>query len=185
MRRGGYIQRRTPLSRKAPISRKTPLRVPFYGSVPNSRPGAKSKATRGIRRQSKQPISVIQRKLWVLCKQIIRQKYGNTCYTCLDTGLVGSNWQTGHMIAKASLGAYLKYDLRLLRPQCARCNLWEGGQGALFITRMREIEGYEYVDSILEDRKISVKAYDHYAKLLEEYQKLLIPLSSTAYAQSS
>ena len=85
---------------------------------------------------------------------------------------MGSNWQTGHLIAKASLGAYLKYDLRLLRPQCARCNLWEGGQGALFITRMRKIEGDEYVDKILKDRSITVKAYDHYLELLERYTKL-------------
>ncbi len=77
------------------------------------------------------------------------------------------------MIAKASLGAYLKYDLRLLRPQCANCNIWNGGQGALFIENMRRIEGDKYVDEIMDDRQVSVKAYDHYIKLIEEYTKLL------------
>ena len=126
-----------------------------------------------IKRHSREPISKIQRKLWHLCKEITRKKYPHICYTCGSKNLSGSNLQTGHMIAKASLGAYLKYDLRLLRPQCARCNLWEGGQGALFITYMREREGDKYVDEILADRKVTVKAYDHYLSLITKYEKIL------------
>lgn len=125
-----------------------------------------------IRKKSKQPISLIQRKIWELCKQIIRKRYGNVCYTCSRTGLEGSNWHTGHMLAKASLGANLKYDLRLLRPQCYNCNINQGGRGADFIENMRRIEGNEYVDRILEDRKLIVKAYDFYIQLLETYKKL-------------
>lgn len=125
-----------------------------------------------MRKKSKQKINVIQRKLWQECKRIVRLKYGNTCFTCGRTGLSGSNWHTGHVIAKASLGAYLKYDMRLLRPQCYNCNINLGGSGAIFIENLRGREGNEYVDRILEDRKITVKAYDHYVALLEEYKKL-------------
>lgn len=124
-----------------------------------------------LKKTSKQPISKIQRLLWEECKRIIRKKYPPTCYTCGATGLVGHNLHTGHMIAKASLGAYLKYDLRLLRPQCSTCNIWRGGMGAMFIENMRKIEGNEYVDKILADRNITVRAYDHFSKLLEEYKK--------------
>lgn len=98
--------------------------------------------------------------------------YGNTCYTCGRANLSGSNWHTGHLLAKASLGAFLKYDLRLLRPQCYNCNINLGGMGAVFIENMRKIEGDVYVNQILEDRKITIKAYSHYEKLLEEYAKL-------------
>ena len=126
-----------------------------------------------LRKKGKQPISRIQRKLWNLCKEIIRLKYPPRCYTCGRTGLSGSNWQTGHLLAKASVGAFLKYDLRLLRPQCARCNLWEGGRGADFIENMRRIEGDSYVNQILEDRKITISAYDHYVNLVSEYSILL------------
>ena len=125
-----------------------------------------------MRKESKQPISKIQRELWKECKRIIRKRYPPTCYTCGATRLRGSNCQTGHMLAKASLGAYLKYDLRLLRIQCSTCNLWRGGMGAIFIENMRKIEGDEYVDQILKDRQVTVKAYDHYVKLLAEYKKL-------------
>lgn len=124
-----------------------------------------------LKKISKQPISRIQRKLWELCKQLTRYKYPPTCYTCGATGLTGSNLQTGHMIAKASLGAYLKYDLRLLRNQCFRCNIHQGGRGADFIENMRRIEGNRYVNQILKDRNITVKAYDHYTKLLQIYEK--------------
>jgi hypothetical protein len=37
---------------------------------------------------------------------------------------------------------------------------------------MRKIEGNEYVNQILTDRSKTVKAYDHYINLLQEYKKL-------------
>ena len=126
-----------------------------------------------LKKQSKEKISKIQRELWEYCKHIIRNKYGPVCYTCGAPGLCGSNWHTGHMIAKASLGAYLKYDLRLLRPQCYSCNVHMGGMGAIFIENMRQREGDEYVDQILKDRQVTVKAIDHYMKIREEYRKLV------------
>lgn len=139
-------------------------RTPFKRKA--TKPLKKSK----LKKVSKQKISVLQRKLWDECKRIIRAKYGNSCYTCPAKNLSGSNWHTGHLLAKASLGAYLKYDLRLLRPQCYACNIHHGGQGAIFIENMRRIEGNEYVNKILEDRQVTVKAYDHYQNLLNEYE---------------
>ena len=125
-----------------------------------------------LKKKSKQSISLIQRKLWEECKRIIRKQYGNSCYTCRATNLQGSNWQTGHMWPKASLGAYLKYDLRVLRPQCYKCNIHHGGRGADFYTRMLIEIGEEKMVQLQRDRVISVKAYDLYVKLLEEYKKL-------------
>ncbi len=129
-----------------------------------------------IKKVSKAPISKIQRQIWEECKRIIRAKYltdrGYVCYTCGKSDLVGSDCQTGHMIPKSTLSAFLKYDLRLLRLQCTRCNIWGGGMGAIFIENMRKIEGNEYVDQIMKDRQVTVKAYDHYVKILEEYKKI-------------
>lgn len=125
-----------------------------------------------LKKKSKQSISKIQRQIWDHCKRIIRQKYGNHCYTCPTVNLIGSNWHTGHMLAKASVGAFLKYDVRLLRPQCYNCNINHGGMGAIFIENMRRIEGNEYVDQILKDRQVTVKAMDFYLELLEKYKNL-------------
>lgn len=125
-----------------------------------------------IKKKSKQPISKIQRQLWEECKRIIRKRYKPICYTCGKSDIIGSDCQTGHMIPKSTLGAFLKYDLRVLRLQCTRCNIWGGGMGAIFIENMRKIEGNEYVDQILKDRQITVKAYDHYLLLLEQYKQI-------------
>jgi len=112
----------------------------------------------------------LQELIWIECKRIIRARYKNECYTCGANKLFGSNNQTGHLIAKGYLKNYLKYDLRLLRPQCSRCNLWFGGMGALFIENMREIEGDMYVAEILKDLKKEIPAkevYQYYVELLE------------------
>ena len=129
-----------------------------------------------LRKKSPEKISKIQRDIWDCCKQIIRKKYGNKCYTCPAKDLVGANWHTGHLLAKASLGAFLKYDLRVLRPQCYHCNINCGGQGAIFIENLRRDEGNEYVDQILKDRQVTVKAIDHYLKIREEYRKMIEPV---------
>lgn len=147
--------------------KRTPLkRTPFKRKV--TKPMKRGK----LNKEGKQKISVIQKHLWAECRRIIRVRYKDTCYTCGSENLSQkpANWQTGHMLAKASVGAILKYDLRLLRPQCYLCNIRHGGRGADFIENMRRIEGDEYVDSILADRNKTVKAIDHYIKLLEEYK---------------
>ena len=97
------------------------------------------------------PIKKVQEDIWVECKRIIRARYENTCYTCGGKNLKGVNWHTGHLIAKKYLKNYLKYDLRLLRPQCFYCNMKLGGMGALFLTNMINIEGADYCKGILDD----------------------------------
>ena len=127
-----------------------------------------------LKKISKQPISKIQRTIWSLCKTIIRAKYGNVCYTCGASGLTGGNWQTGHFIPKGTCGAYLRYDLRNLRPQCAKCNIWEGGQGAAFYRNMVAREGQEYVDTLFECKKLIIpNAYTFYLELIKKYKELI------------
>lgn len=125
-----------------------------------------------LNKKSKQKISTIQNKLWQECKRIIRAKYGNTCYTCGAKDLVGSNFHTGHLWAKASLGAYLKYDLRVLRPQCYHCNINLGGRGADYYVKMLQEIGQEKMEELQRDRQKTVRAYDFYLELLEKYKKL-------------
>lgn len=126
----------------------------------------------------KKSVSSLQKKLWGLCKEIIRKEHGNTCYTCGAGGLEGANWHTGHMWAKASLGAHLKYDLRVLRPQCYRCNINFGGQGAVFYKNMVQEFGQEYMDNLEKEKQILVKADSFfYEAKIHEYQEKLRALS--------
>jgi len=77
------------------------------------------------------------------------------------------------MWAKASVGAYLKYDLRILRPQCYHCNINLGGRGADFYVRMLNEIGEEKMAQLQKDRQILCNAMDHYLKLINEYTELL------------
>lgn len=126
-----------------------------------------------LKRKSKSDFKKLEDKVWTECKRIIRKRYPNTCYTCGRTGLEGANLHTGHMIAKASLGASMKYSLDILRPQCYHCNINLGGMGAVFAERMRKELGEkkykELYQRCLDSRNNFTKASDHYAILLEEY----------------
>lgn len=126
-----------------------------------------------LNKKSPRKISAIQRKIWEYCKVLIRAKYGHECYTCGAKGLTGANCQTGHCWPKETLGAYLKYDLRVLRVQCYHCNINCGGRGADFVEKMRRVEGNEYVDQIIKDKQITVNAMDHYLKIEQEYKAMV------------
>lgn len=137
------------------------------------------KAKKRIKKQSKLPLAKLQRNLWLLCKEIIRKKYGNECYTCDRKGLSGSNWHTSHFIPKSTCGAFLKYDLRNLRPGCYHCNINLGGNGAIFMKNMILREGADYVEGIFRDRNVYVNPYEHYTFLTEKYKLMLEEINAT------
>lgn len=117
----------------------------------------------------------LRKRLWELCKQIIRNRHGNICYTCDKFGLEGSNWQTGHMWPKGALGSSMKYDLRILRPQCYNCNMNLGGMGAVFFARMTKEMGKPYMSRLEKDRQtsknVSIKAdWVWLTGMIEEYK---------------
>lgn len=129
-----------------------------------------------LKKKSKASLSAIQRELWQECRRIQGDRLANKdgsvdCYTCGARNLQGSNRQLGHgPWPKASLGAFLKYDLRVLRWQCMRCNQFMGGMGAEFYKRILNEIGEEEVRKLETDKNISVKAIDHYQQLLEKYR---------------
>jgi hypothetical protein len=131
-----------------------------------------------LKRKSKSDIKKLQDKLWELCKQITRKRYKPTCYTCGATNLEGFNLHTGHMWAKASLSTHLKYDLRILRIQCMRCNCHMGGMGADFYKNMVKEIGKNAMDKLEKERHLLIKADKFwYLKKIEEYENLLNSLS--------
>lgn len=117
-----------------------------------------------------------QEKIWELARKITFERYGKFCYTCGRGELVGANCHLGHMWAKGSLGASLKYDLRILRPQCYDCNINKGGMGAIFYRNMLLKEGEDYMArleaDLVQDKRGLKKASLFYPMLLEEYKVL-------------
>lgn len=126
-----------------------------------------------LRRKSKSDIRKIQDLIWIECKRIVDEQFGTDCYTCPAKKLVGANKQLGHVPwPKAALGAYLKYDIRVLKNQCFRCNIHLGGNSAEAYKRMLKEEGLAYMKKLEKDRQVIVKASDFYRDLLEEYKTI-------------
>ena len=124
-----------------------------------------------LRKTGKQPISKIQKLLWVECRRIADKLYPNDCFTCPAKNLQGSNKQLGHVPwPKSVLGASTKYDMRFLRWQCMRCNMHGGGMGATAYARMLNESPLD-LESMEKDRHQLVKAYDFYINLLQEYRE--------------
>lgn len=70
-------------------------------------------------------------------------------------------------------GAYLRYDLRNLRPQCYRCNIDLSGNGAIFYRLMVEREGQEYVDELFRDKQKVVRAnLGFYLEMVDRYTQM-------------
>jgi hypothetical protein len=109
----------------------------------------------------------------MLCKKIVRLRHPHNCYTCGLKNLQGSALQTGHMIPKSALDPYMKYDIRVLRPQCVSCNLRREGMGAMFYRNMVKREGKRYVDDIFRDLSVKANPKEYYKKLLEQYKEIL------------
>lgn len=123
-------------------------------------------------------VKTLKKKLWELCKQIIRKKYQKkdgtwNCFTCGRLIDEPAKAQTGHFIPSGSCGAYLRYDLRNLRIQDYYCNINLGGNGSEFYRKMVEEVGQKEVDKLFQDKNKVIKAdIIFYANKINEYQKI-------------
>ena len=127
-----------------------------------------------IRRKSKTPLAQAKQKLWELCREITRIRYGNTCYTCGKTGLEGSNYQTGHFITKSTCSAELAYDLSNLAVQCYHCNINLSGSWVKFEAHLRrdgiDVEALKRRNEATKGLKYDISWY---TSKIEEYEKIL------------
>lgn len=103
-----------------------------------------------LKRKSKTLEAKLKDDLWKVTREIIFKRHGNTCFTCGKTDLSGSNRHCGHFIPDAAGGAFLRYNLQNLRPQCYHCNINLGGNGSEFYRRLVEAEGQLYVDNLFQ-----------------------------------
>lgn len=120
------------------------------------------------------PIKKLKNKLWELCKQLTRLKYGNTCYTCGTRGLEGSNWHTGHFLTDSVCSTELSYDLANLRPQCYACNIHRSGNWPAFEEHLLR-DGVDIEALKRRNRDTKGRQYDRlwYQAKIAEYELLL------------
>lgn len=160
------------------------IRKPLKRGKPLKRTGSLKRSK--LKKVSKLPLAKLQRALWVMVRALSLAKQKNEdgtidCYTCGAKDLQGSNCQLGHMIPKSTCGAFLRYDTRILKFQCSRCNIWGGGMGAEFLRKMIIVEGQDHVDQIFRD-KLQIlsgkQAYAHYEMQLAKYRQELEDLDA-------
>ena len=129
----------------------------------------------------KSPLRKLENELWQLCRKIVfkwfeKKSGGIDCYTCGAKNIEGQNRQLGHYFPKGALGARMKYDLRILRPQCYNCNINRGGYGGMFREKMKQEIGEKQEQELFLECQASkgkpVKASDHYTAIKREYESV-------------
>jgi hypothetical protein len=121
----------------------------------------------------KKSLAPLKKKLWELCKELVRKRDGKVCVVCGKAIATKAGWHTGHFIPSSTCGAYLRYDLRNLHSSCYNCNINLGGNGALFYRSLEARYGKEFVEAIFRDKNKSVKAdIIFYTEKIEQYKEL-------------
>jgi len=126
-----------------------------------------------LRKRSRTPLAKAKIKLWKAMKVVIHKRDGSDCITCDKCKLMGSNRHGGHFLPSAACGGFLRYDLRNVWSQCARCNLFESGAGAEYTRALEKKFSRAFVDRIIKDKQISIKLdIDYVTRLTEYYESL-------------
>jgi DNA-directed RNA polymerase subunit N (RpoN/RPB10) len=105
------------------------------------------------KRKGKTVLQKAKDTLWKECRRIIRERYGDKCFTCGKSGLTGANYQTGHYIPSSVCSVELRYSLDNLRPQCFHCNINLSGNWLEYEAHLKEEIGEEGVIRLRERNK--------------------------------
>jgi len=134
----------------------------------------KKKVVKRVKRKKLVPISTLKNKLWELCKQIVRIRDGNVCTTCKKFISKKSDMHTGHFVASAAGGLFLRYDIRNLHVQCYHCNVNLGGNAAEYYPALEKRYGRMFVDDIRADKNVTVgNEREFLQERIELYELLL------------
>ena len=120
-------------------------------------------------------ITKLKEKLWLLCRQITKKRYGNVCYTSGKTVPDGKGLHTGHYITSSTCSIPLRYDIRNLRPQSFHDNINLSGNWPAFHKRMeQETPGITAV-LLAENEATKGKTYNKqwFLDKISEYETLL------------
>lgn len=125
-----------------------------------------------MKKLKKKTTSQLKKKLDQIFSQFIRNKYAQsgfiTCYTCGRKIEVKSS-QCGHFVSRQHLAT--RFDERNCRPQCIGCNVFGGGQVAIFATNL-ERENPGIVNELYKKAQEITKYYPYEEKIKEYEDKI-------------
>ena len=94
--------------------------------------------------------SSAKKKAWSACSKYVRNLHSRdgicTCYTCGVSKPV-PDMQAGHAIQ--GRGNSILFETDGIRPQCAGCNVWQGGRLDVFIPKLIDEVGRQRYDELL------------------------------------
>lgn len=120
-----------------------------------------------MRKQSKQKVSVLKRKLWKVFSQYIRNRDKGICFTC-GRKCEGSGYHAGHFIPKSVGGIALYFHENNVFGQCYNCNINLGGNQYEYGQRLGEKKVAELYKIKQQTNKWSVDDYLEKIKYYEE-----------------
>lgn len=98
--------------------------------------------TKRVNPMSKRFLPKLKRKLWKLFAEYVKERDGNTCFSCGKGGMEGSGWHAGHLFP-AGAHAIIRYHPKNVHSQCYRCNINLGGNGAAYTEHFLDVYGME------------------------------------------
>ena len=133
------------------------------------------------KRRKKGELTKIKEALWLLCRQITKARYGNSCYTCGRVVPDGKGMHTGHFITSSLCSTEMRFDVSNLRPQCYHCNINLSGNWPSYLSKMKQEIGGDEIDAMLA-RNLGTKGRTYpiqwFLDKQKEYTQLLQSIST-------
>lgn len=145
------------------IKRKSPLKRKLGGN-------------KGKKRRKKGEITKLKAQLWQLCRQIIKKRYGNICYTCKKEIPDGKGMHTGHYITSSLCSIELRFDLDNLRPQCFHDNINLSGNWPAYKQAIELEMGPDITTKLLQrnqETKGKVYSKEWFEAKIQHYSQLI------------
>ncbi len=125
----------------------------------------------------KKTLTFYKKKLDKVFSVYIRTKYSKNgtvkCYTCPHTGEI-KKMQNGHFVPRQYLAT--RWDEGNCRPQCFACNIYYGGQGAIFAENLMKEYGKSIIAELNKTRTQIVKMTPRdYEEKIAYYEEKLSP----------
>jgi len=124
-----------------------------------------------IKKPKKKTVSQLKKELDKLFSIYIRKKYEKNgyirCYTCGASKAFGEI-QNGHFVSRSYLAT--RYSELNCRPQCVGCNVFGGGQVAIFAVNLDRENGEGTAISLYKEAHKIVKDFP-YVERIEYYKK--------------
>lgn len=136
-----------------------------------------SRSSKGLTNKS---IKSLEKKLRSLLYPLIKERDGNTCWSCGRNNLLGMNFQAGHYQKAELCNLKWRYNTMNIHSQCAGCNLWKRGNTIEYRKKMINVYGEKEVKHLEDHYKDALPMNFNSRAWLEkeiEYYKHVVKLA--------